>query len=216
MDLNTPTASKVVGGLSLLAIAGLSWVLVLGPETSTLADTRLQVESAREQNKVLTQQLSSLQSQREKLGEMRRTARHLAAKFPPTADQPGLFREVTEAAVDAGIGPNGVTTLAPTAPVIGSADGAVTADAPAAGSGMLASQTVSVSITGSYEQTRQLLENLEHMPRAFLITSVALSGGGDGSEAAFTTTISGQMFVMPPIADPGDPDAPGTQNTAQE
>ena len=201
MDLNTPTASKAVGGLSLLAIAGLSWVLVLGPETSTLADTRLQVDSARQQNQVLAQQLSSLESQREKLGEMRRAARKLAEQFPPTADQPGLFREVTDAAVDAGIGPNGVTTLAPTAPVIGSADGAVTADPPAAGSGQLASQTVSVSITGTYEQTRQLLVNLEHMPRAYLITSVTLGGGGDTD--SYTTTIAGEMFVMPPIEDPG-------------
>ena len=201
MDLNTPTASKAVGGLSLLAIAGLSWVLVLGPETSTLAGTRLQVDSARQQNQVLAQQLSSLESQREKLGEMRRAARKLAEQFPPTADQPGLFREVTDAAVDAGIGPNGVTTLAPTAPVIGSADGAVTADPPAAGSGQLASQTVSVSITGTYEQTRQLLVNLEHMPRAYLITSVTLGGGGDTD--SYTTTIAGEMFVMPPIEDPG-------------
>jgi len=201
MDLNTPNASKVVGGLSLLAIAGLSWVLVLGPETSTLADTRLQVDSARQQNQVLTQQLSQLEAQRDKLGEMRQTARRLAEQFPPTADQPGLFREVTDAAVDAGIGPNGVTTLAPTAPVIGSADGAVTADPPAAGSGQLASQTVSVSITGTYEQTRQLLVNLEHMPRAYLITSVTLGGGGDTD--SYTTTIAGEMFVMPPIEDPG-------------
>ena len=201
MDLNTPNASKAVGGLSLLAIAGLSWVLVLGPETSTLADTRLQVDSARQQNQVLTQQLSQLQAQSEELDKMRHTARKLAKRFPPTADQPGLFREVTDAAVDAGIGPNGVTTLAPTAPVIGGADGAVTADPPAAGSGQLASQTVSVSITGTYEQTRQLLVNLEHMPRAYLITSVTLGGGGDTD--SYTTTIAGEMFVMPPIEDPG-------------
>jgi Tfp pilus assembly protein PilO len=199
MDLNTPTASKVVGGLSLLAIGGLSWVLVLGPETSTLADTRLQIESTRQQNQVLTQQLSSLKTQSEQLGATRRTARQLAKKFPPTADQPGLFREVTDAAVDAGIGPNGVTTLAPTAPVIGGTEGGVTADPPASGSGQLASQTVSVSITGTYEQTRQLLENLEHMPRAYLITSVTLGGGDTDS---YTTTIAGEMFVMPPIEAP--------------
>ena len=200
MDLNTPTASKVVGGLSLLVVGGLSWVLVLGPETSSLADTRLQIESTRQQNQVLAQQLSQLQAQREELTATRHIARHLAKKFPPTADQPGLFREVTDAAVDAGIGPNGVTTLAPTAPVIGGADGAVTADPPPPGSGQLASQTVSVSVTGTYEQTRQLLENLEHMPRAYLITSVNLAGGDTDS---YTTSIAGEMFVMPPIEDPG-------------
>ena len=201
MDLKTPTASKVVGGLSLLAIGGLSWVLVLGPETSTLADTRLQIESTRQQNQVLTQQLSSLKSQSEELGATRRTARRLAKRFPPTADQPGLFREVTDAAVDAGIGPNGVTTLAPSPPVIGGADGGVTADPPPPGSGQLASQTVSVSVTGTYEQTRQLLANLEHMPRAYLITSVTLGGGDTDS---YTTTIAGEMFVMPPIEAPAE------------
>jgi len=204
MDLNTPTASKVVGGLSLLAIGGLSWVLVLGPETSSLADTRLQIESARQQNAVLTQQLSTLQEQQGQLRESRHQARRLAKRFPPTADQPGLFKEVTDAAVSAGIGPKGVTTLAPTPPVIGSAAGGVTADPPAPGSGSLASQTVSVSVTGTYDQTQQLLENLEHMPRAYLVTSVALAGGGDGTTAdTFTTTIAGEMFVMPPVADPG-------------
>jgi Tfp pilus assembly protein PilO len=203
MDLNTPTASKVVGGLSLLAVAGLSWVLVLGPETSTLADTRLQIESARQQNQVLTQQLSQLEAQRGELRKTREAAHELAAKFPPTADQPGLFEEVTAAAVDAGIGAKGVTTLAPSPPVIGGVAGGVTADPPASGSGQLASQTVSVSVTGTYDQTQRLLENLEHMPRAYLINSVALAGSGEGSTDSYTTTIAGDMFVMPPVADPG-------------
>jgi Tfp pilus assembly protein PilO len=203
MDLNTPTASKVLGGLSLVAVAGLSWVLVLGPETSTLADRRSMIDSAREQNQVLTQQLGQLEKQRTELAKTRRIARALSAKFPPTADQPGLFEEVTAAAVDAGIGPKGVTTLAPTPPVIGGAAGGVTADPPVAGSGQLASQTVSVSVTGTYDQTQQLLENLEQMPRAFLMTSVGLSGSGEDATGAFTTTIAGEMFVMPPVADPG-------------
>jgi Tfp pilus assembly protein PilO len=203
MDLNTPTASKVVGGLSLVAVAGLSWVLVLGPETSTLADTRAQIESTRQQNDVLTAQLSQLDQQRSQLKDTRKTAHSLAEKFPPTADQPGLFEEVTAAAVDAGIGPKGVTTLAPSPPVIGGVDGGVTADPPAAGSGQLASQTVSVSVSGSYDQTLQLLSNLEQMPRAYLITSVGLAGGGEGGTDTFTTTIAGEMFVMPPVPDPG-------------
>ncbi|MFC4785483.1 hypothetical protein ACT8ZV_13470 [Nocardioides sp. MAHUQ-72] len=201
MDLSTPNATKALGALSLLALGAVSWVAVIGPETSTLADTRLQVESARQQNTMLTQQLAQLEQQRGEVTAARRTARELAAKFPPTADQPGLFREVTAAAVDAGIGPNGVTTLAPTPPVIGAGAGAGVTATPAPGSGQLASQTVSVSVTGSYDQTLQLLENLEQMPRAYLIDSVSLSGGG--TDGGFTTTIAGQMFVMPPVVDPG-------------
>ena len=203
MDLSTPMATKVVGGISLLGVAAASWLLAVGPQTAKLADTRAQVESARQQNETLTLQLSQLQRQRTQLAATRRDAHDLAAKFPPTADQPGLFKEVTKAAVAAGIGPKGVTTLAPTPPVLGGTQAGVPAVPPAGGSGLLASQTVSVSVTGTYDQTQQLLKKLEHMPRAYLIGSVSLSGGEGATGGAYTTTITGQMFVMPPVPDPG-------------
>lgn len=214
MDLGTPLAAKVLGSLGLLLVAGLGWNFVVGPETAALTDARAEVTAVRDQNDVLTLQLAALEKQRENLDETRRAARKLAKKFPPTADQPGLFEEVTAAAVDAGIGPRGVTTLTPTPPVVGSAaDAADAADAagttggtaPAPGAAvapsMLARQTVTVAVTGSYDQTELLLENLEHMPRAYLVTSVSLAG--DAESGTYTTTISGDMFVMPPVTDPG-------------
>jgi Tfp pilus assembly protein PilO len=205
MDLSSPTASKVLGALGLVVVAALGWMFVLGPETSSLSDARAEVDSARQQNAVLLQQLSQLKEQEQELKQTRKAARKLAEKFPPTADQPGLFQQVTDAAVSAGIGAHGVTTLAPTAPVIGGAAGGVGATTPTAGSGTLASQDVSVSVTGTYDETERLLQNLEHMPRAYLMTSVSLAGGGDGATTGeFTTTITGEMFVMPPIPDPGD------------
>src|SRR5689334_19861299 len=119
MDLGTPTATKVVGGLSLLAVAALGWTLVVGPETGTLSERREQVEMTRTQNQQLATQLTALERQRDALGATRRIAAALAEQFPPTADQPGLFEEVTAAAVEAGIGAEGVTTLSPTPPTIG-------------------------------------------------------------------------------------------------
>lgn len=201
MDLATPKASKVVGGLGLLVVAALSWVLVIGPETSAVSGARLEVESTRQQNATLVQQLASLEKQRSQVTEARRSARDLAAKFPPTADQPGLFREVTDAAVRAGIGADGVTALAPTPPTIGGdpASSGVTAEAPG---GTLARQVVAVSVKGSYDETLRLLQNLEDMPRAYLITTVSLTR--EGTKDDYTTSISGDMFVMPPVVDPGD------------
>lgn len=202
MDLGTPTATKVVGGLSMLAILGLGWTLVVGPETNRLSETRQEVADTRDQNAVLQSRLAVLKKEAEQLGQTRRTAHQLAEKFPPTADQPGMFEEVTTAAVDAGIGPKGVTTLAPTPPSVGDpTSGTTSTTSGATGTRLLARQTVQVSVTGSYEETEQLLENLEHMPRAYLITSLSLSGGTEGG--TYTTTISGDMFVMPPVKDPG-------------
>lgn len=207
MNLNTPAATKVVGGLLLLLLAAMGWLFVVGPETERLAEVRLEIESTRDQNDSLRLQLVALEKQREELPETRKTAEALAAKFPPTADQPGLFEAVTAAAVDAGIGPKGVTTLAPTPPVIGGTDPAsgVQLEQPTGGA-LLARQSVSVSIQGSYDQTVRLLDNLEHMRRAYLITSVTLAGGGE--TGGYATTISGDMFVMPPLVDPADTPVP--------
>jgi Tfp pilus assembly protein PilO len=174
---------------------------VIGPKTAALSDVRVQISGARDQNDGLELQLLALKKQAEQLDEVRATARALATKFPPTADQPGLFREITAAAEKAGIGPDGLTSLTPTPPVEGGGDAAsgIQLEDPSEG---LAKQTMAIAVTGAYDQMQQFLENLEQMPRSFLITSVALSGGGEGDK--FTATISGDMFVMAPAADPTD------------
>ncbi len=214
MELGTPMATKIAGAIGLLAVAGLGWTFGISPETGRLADAREEVTTVQDQNTLLSSQLAALVKQQQDLGATRRAARTLAAKFPATADQPGLFEVVTAAAVDAGIGAKGVTTLTPTPPVVGSADGSASttpttgtsgttdpATDPASGA-QLARQTVTVSVTGTYDQTQQLLVNLENMKRAYLVTSVSLAG--DATAGAFTTTITGDMFVMPPVKDPGE------------
>jgi Tfp pilus assembly protein PilO len=205
MQLGTPTATKVTGAIGLVVVAALGWTLAAGPETGRLADAREQVTQIQDQNSLLATQLAGLVKQQAQLGDTRNTARILARKFPPTADQPGLFQMVTAAAVEAGIGADGVTTLTPTPPVVGSADPAAAATDPAAtptaGGVQVARQTVTVSVAGSYDQTQQLLVNLENMDRAYLVTSVSLAG--DAESGVFTTTITGEMFVMPPVKDPG-------------
>ncbi|GAB2872191.1 hypothetical protein [Nocardioides pacificus] len=201
MNLRTPAATKVIGALGMLLIAGLGWVFVLGPEVTALSEVRAEVEAAHDQNDVLELQLVSLQRQAARLGDTEFAAESLAVLFPPTAAQPDLFASVTAAAVDAGIGAKGVTTLAPAPPVLGGADVAATGAAdPAAATGDLARQVVTVSVEGTYAQTQQLLENLEQMPRAYLVTSVTLSGGAE--TAGYVTTVAGQMFVMPPVPAP--------------
>jgi Tfp pilus assembly protein PilO len=203
MELHTPRATMIIGVASLLLIAAVSWTVVIGPEMSRLSAVRTQIQDTRDQNALLQVQLARLVKQSKDLDAVRGTAEALAAKFPPTADQPALFEAVTEAAVDAGIGADGVTTLAPSPPVTGGEPTAgVPAQQPTKG-GQLARQAVSISIEGSYQKTLRLLDNLEQMARAYLVTSVSLNGG---AEDGFTTTLTGDMFVMPPLADPGDVD----------
>jgi Tfp pilus assembly protein PilO len=198
----TPGATKVLGTGGLLLTAALGWVFVVGPQVSALAGVRLDIEETRGQNVVLGQQLALLKQQSLELGETRSVARGLAARFPPTADLPELFRTVTDAAVDAGIGARGVTTLAPSAPVVPGTDPSTGLPLDPGSEPTAARQTVSVSVTGTYLQTEKLLENLEQMTRAYLITSLTLAAGEE--PGTFLTAITGDMFVMAPLTPPDD------------
>jgi hypothetical protein len=56
-------------------------------------------------------------------------------------------------------------------------------------------------VVGTYDETRLLLGNLEQMPRAYLVTSLTVTASstdetGDAT-GEFTTTILGEMYVMP-------------------
>lgn len=203
MNLRTPSATKLLGALGLVLVAALGWLLVLGPQVTALSETRADVAATNDQNSVLALQVAALQKKAARLVDVEEQAAALAVLFPPTAAQPDLFESVTAAAVDAGIGPKGVTTLAPAPPVIGGTDpatGDATAPAPGAapaGTPALARQVVTVAVEGSYEQTQRLLENLEQISRAYLVTSVTLSGGAESG--GYVTTVAGEMFVMPPV-----------------
>lgn len=205
MDLRTPTATKALGGVGLLLLTGAGWLFVLGPETARLGEVQQQVVDARDQNDNLGLQLASLRKQAAELDATRVTARELAEKFPPTADQPGLFRQVTEAAAQAGIGARNVKALTPTPPTVGVTDPSVGVQPQAAPEGV-ARQTVTISVEGDYLAVQDLLENLEEIPRSYLVSSLTLGTGATAQ--TFTATITGDMFVMPPAPEPDLPDAP--------
>ena len=207
MKLHTPSATKIIGSLTLLLIIAVGWLVVVAPETDELGAVRQQIVDAGDQNRLLAQQLFTLRLQAKDLDSTRATANALAAKFPPTADQPGVFEQVTAAALAAGIGSKDITALTPTPPSIGEVDPLTGVQPTGEGDESLARQTVTLSVEGDYIATQDLLENLEDIPRAFLIDSVTLTTGevtpGELG-ISFTTTITGDMFVMPPAPDPED------------
>lgn len=205
MNLNSPRVTLVGGALLLTLLVAAGWFLAVGPRTAALAEVRTSIEETRAQNQLLEQQLVTLREQADSLEGTEAVAVALARVFPGTADQPGLFEMVTDAAGAAGIGPRDVTALSPTPPTIGGLDPAAGASPVPATGAELASQTVTLSVEGSYAETTELLANLERMPRAYLVTSVSL-GAGSGPDS-YLTTVTGDMFVAPAIDPPGDLDA---------
>ena len=199
MKLRSPAGTKVVGALALLVVAALGWLFVVGPQTAALAEVRTQTADAVAQTEGLHQRLGVLNTQVEQLPQIRSASDGLTDKFPATADQPGLFEAVSTAAADAGIPAKNLTALSPSPPVIGSGEEtAGEAPPPEDAVGTLATQTVTVSVESTYDQTRLLLANLEQMPRAYLVTSLTVTAA-EGAE--FSTTITGDMFVMPVAKD---------------
>jgi Tfp pilus assembly protein PilO len=201
VNVSKAGATKIVGGIALLAVVAVGWAFVLSPRSSALAEVHQQIDEVKTRNGALQQQIDILRTQEAALGEVRETAEALAAKFPPTADQPGLFREVTRAAIGAGIPATKVTALTPQAPTVGNPGRPTAVKLPGESTTAdLAKQTVTISVEGRWDQLQRLMRNLEQMSRAYLVTSVTV---GQGSSAGlYNATITGETFVMPGAPDP--------------
>lgn len=210
MNLKTASATIALGVAGLLVMAIGAWVMLVGPivgEIGAAGEARTQAQDA---NDNLQLQLTSLGRQAADLPQTNRVADRVEEIWPPTADQPGFFEQVAEAADVAGIRPANVTALSPGVPVIVERDAsgmpvkpnaavdpaADPAAAPVSDTRRVAVQAVTISVTGTYDELSNLLENLEEMPRAMLIGSVELTAS---DEDGLTMTIGGSTFVAPPL-----------------
>lgn len=200
MNLSSPAATKVLGALALLGIAVASWFLALGPQAAAISETHAAIADTGDQNDLLRLQLAALKKQEQELPAIEEQDQALEELFPRTADQPGLFRQVSGAAARAGIAPGQVTTVAPTAPTLGAAEAEGVGLPAASTSADLARQTVIITVEASYSATERLLDSLEDTPRAYLMTSLSVSTGS--RPGLFLTTVTGDMFVMPPAPRP--------------
>ena len=225
MNSSSSSRTLVIGAVSLLAVAALGWFLLISPAMGKVSATRQETENAQQRSASLSAQVATLQKQQRELPAVRKLAATLEQIIPTTADQPGFFAAVNRAARQAGIAPGHVKTLSPTAPQVLDANGqpvdtsAAVPAAPAASGtstvGDVAEQTVAVIVDADEAQTERLLQNLETMPRAFVVQSLEIStGGSEGDNSStLTVSISGTTYVAPPMTQPG-PAKGGSSNSA--
>jgi Tfp pilus assembly protein PilO len=210
----------LIGGVAILLLALLSWFFLVSPrmaQASEIGEHRVAVEAL---NVKSAEQIALLTTLKNGLVKERTVAAALAVKFPPTADQPTLFRQIVTAAGQAGIPEKSITSLGPAAPILGSpssgaklpgaaaapaaaedGDAAAPAKAaPAKTAENMATMAVSFNAEGTFDQMVKMLKNLENMPRSFLITQVNLSTADKGK---FTIAVQGNMYVHRAVPDPG-------------
>lgn len=197
MNLRTVRGTVALGVAAMLAISVAGWLLLVGPTSGKVSQTRTDIADTVAANQTLAARLTDLRAQAEDLSVTRSAAAELERLWPGTADQPGFFRAVNVAAQDAGYLSDQITALSPSAPVTvdeaGQPVGA--SDATAA----FAVQTVSMSVEGTLDQAQRFLDGLEMLPRALLVQRVAVTPVEDGTASL---TVTGSTYVASPLAAP--------------
>lgn len=198
MRITSPRTTLAVGVIGLAVVAVASWLLLLGPVTGRLSETRADHAETVDANRLLAVRLHAVEKQRDELPATVAAADELATLFPATADQPGFFAMLGTAVREAGIDPARVTTLSPTVPVKLSDLTVDGGQAAAPGTADLAVQAVTVTVEASAEEIEALLAAIERLDRAFLVQSVGVTT----DEKTTTGTIVGALFLAPPLEAP--------------
>ncbi len=213
----TPVRKTTAIGVVVLLVALLAaWMLVLSPRSDAIAKVNTEIDTAAAANQALRAQIAQRRALEAELPELRKVSTALDRRFPPTAEQAKLFKMITAAAAAAGIAPQYLTNLTMNPPTTTATGSGASAQLPGVGTavGDIASQTVTMNVGGTPAQIREMLANLEMLPRAFAVTSVSLTTQSPTAPAAGSTapvvsgapeqlvTITGDMFVMPKVVDP--------------
>jgi Tfp pilus assembly protein PilO len=219
-----------VAGLSAALIV--SWFAVLHPRGNEVGKVDAQAAAVAASNDALRNQIAARQAEQAQLPQLEKISSALDTRFPPNSQQAKLFAMITAAAASAGIAPQYLTNLTVAAPVDASTGANTSAHLPGVGTtiGQVASQQVSLTARGTAADIRKFVANLEQLPRAFEVTTVNLTqpvptvlsapttattttGGTTTTtttpaappapDANFdTANITGQMFLMPTLANP--------------
>ncbi len=211
MNLKSVPVTIMLGAIGLAALVALGWFALVSPALGAISANGEARLLAQDRANGMNVQLMELRRQAEDLPETDKQARELDQLWPATADQPGFFAQVTEAADAAGIAPDALTVLSPGVPVIAvpaAEDGAV-APAPADGTvdpsaevpvtvSDVANQEVTIEAEGDYDELTEFLAELESMDRSFLIVTSSFASD-PGSTDRPTISVVGKTFVAPPL-----------------
>jgi len=199
----------LLAAVAALAILAGGWFLMVSPQRSKASDLRSQVDAQLSTNQGLQSQLTALQAQHKDVPKVQAQLSKLAVQMPDNPGLPGLIRQLSAAADDAGVD---LVSLAPAAPQLQTtstaavaASGAAAAAAPATSAssaaatarttgssvGRLAAIPVTINVNGGYFQIEQFLSNLEALKRSLLVSQASLvPGTPTGPSGASSVTSS--------------------------
>lgn len=166
----------LIGIVGVLVILLGGWFLVVAPQRAGAEEAAAQAVQADQRAAQAASQVKVLQQQSAQLDTVKKELEALQAKIPTGEQVSALLVSVNKLAGASGVA---LTSFKP---------GTVTAldsSAPDKGTARLGYLPISLTGTGSFNQIRAYLAQLETLDRALVVTSVAISsGGGSGSGTA--------------------------------
>lgn len=237
----TKPAALIIGGTALALL--LMWVFAYAPTLTRKAAAETAHQAASDNNEMLGGQVRLLKGAAKNKATLAEQVAAFVQQFPSSADQPGTFRAIQDAAKTAGVSvssftssvpaqatpaavPTGVTNLVTARPgltIMAVNSTAAQADAPAAGPAAavifpIQGLQVSIKVGGSMDQITSFIKILESLNRPVLVSSISISGGSGtpviGAVSSGSADIVLQVFIAKPLSNPSTtPSVPTTVPT---
>ena len=203
----TTTRRWVVGtAVAVVVIMAAGWFLLVKPQKSKVSNLHTQTTQQEQANQLLLTKISALQAEQSQLPQQQLILQKFATEVPDTADEPALIRALSETAKGSGVD---LASITPGAAAAVGATPAGQALGGAATGGALFSLPLSLAVSGSYANIESFFAGLEHLPRAFLVSTFTMAPGGAAAAGAATgstapnslsATISTAVFYSTPAA----------------
>lgn len=188
--------SLAVSVVAVVGVAVIAWFAVLAPRLSKASDLQEQATQVQTANLSLRNQYNQAADLAARAPDAAAQAQRLFASMPQEAELPDVIEQITAAARDAGIQPGDIQTINTTIPE------PIDDSGPTGGaSGIrLAQLILSITATGSTEESLSFMDNLQALDRALLVTSTQVTAAADADGARNrdkqTVQVGGSMFVL--------------------
>jgi Tfp pilus assembly protein PilO len=179
----------LVSVITLGVVMIVTFFLIL-PKMSSVSSARDQLQTEQQHEQELEVQLQQLQDAQQAAPETEQKLSELRAKIPPTLDEPGLIRAVSDAGASASVD---VLSLAPGTP---STDP----------SGNFSLLPVTLQANGSFFSIDEFLFRLERLPRAMKVLTVDISPGSPPFELSVNMSL--EVYTTDVSAGPGSVPGP--------
>ncbi len=195
----------LIGAVGSVLLLLIGYLLVISPAQGRLDEVNTAIETQESKNLQLSNKLNTLKQQVSEVPAKLQEIKAVQAKMPGSMKQPALVRSLEQAAQRAGVQLTSISAGTPAA-IEGSPGETQLIDLP-----------YTLAATGTYSSLKNFVSNLERLDRAYLISTVDVSGGGD-EFGELTMNLSGSFYTLEnyEVTEPQNLPAAGTTPATSE